>query len=301
MPEHSHPDFLIIGVTGLIGTTIAKTIPEKYSWQGTCLCQRSDQLYQLDIRDKKAVSGLVSKLRPRYVILSSNLSGGVHYAEKHPDEARELHYKGTLHVAEACRELDAKLIFISSECVFDGRKEVYTETDHPSPLSIYGKCKADCEAWIAGHMDNFVIVRTMSVFGWQPETNAPNAVMSAYFALRDKKEITVPSYRWGTPTYVRDLAGAIVELCLKDSRGLYHITGSTYISRYEWIRKTCQTLGWDASRVKPDHDPGGAANLYPLKIHLNNTKFCSRFQSPLRTIDESLTLLQSDITSTHHV
>jgi dTDP-4-dehydrorhamnose reductase len=296
MPEHNHPDFLIIGATGLIGATIAKTIPEKYSRQGTCLRQRPSQLYQLDIRDKNAVAKLVGELRPRYVILSSNLSGGVHYAEKHPAEARELHFKGTLHVAETCRELDTKLIFISSECVFDGKKEVYTETDSLSPLSVYGQCKADCETWIARHLDNFVITRTMSVFGWQPETNAPNAVMSAYFALRDKKEITVPSYRWGTPTYVWDLAEAIVELCLKDSRGIYHITGSTYINRHEWIKKSCEKLGWGSNFIKNDPVPP-KESIYPLKVHLDNHKFRSQFAAGLHPLNESLNLLKSEISS----
>jgi len=76
-----------------------------------------------------------------------------------------------------CLEYGAKLIFISSECVFDGEKEFYNENDAVCPLSVYGKQKAQSEKWIQGNLDDYVIIRSMSVYGWDPLTKTPNALM----------------------------------------------------------------------------------------------------------------------------
>lgn len=289
------PSFLVIGATGLIGSTISQLLYSRYPCSGTRHSKESKNLHQLDICDKNSTARLIDHIQPDVVILASNLSGGVHYAQNHPEEARRLHFDSSINAAKICKERGLKFVYLSTECVFDGKAEHYTEESPLSPLSVYGKCKADCETWIRENMTDYIIARTMSVFGWQPETKAPNAIMSTYFHLQNKQTIQVPSYRWGTPTYVKDLGDAIIELCLKNANGTFQITGSTYINRFEWIKRSCEALGWNTrliteETVKPDK------NIYPLKVHLDNTKFCSKFSSPLHKLDESLHFLKDDIT-----
>ncbi len=285
---------LIVGASGLIGQSIVDELGRSVDWVGTSTRNDNDQLIFLDVLNEDSLDKVFKKVQPTAVIHCANLRGGVVFCEKNPDLASKTHYQATCRVGEYCLKYHSRFLYISTECVFDGKKESYIESDPLSPINVYGRCKADSEIWIQKNLKDHVIVRTMSVFGWQPATTSPNALMKAYFSIRDKEKFFVPAYRWVTPTYVRVLARAIVELILSSYQGIIHVAGETYISRYDWVVRSCQTLGLDTSYILPQNEVSSFDVPYPMKIRLDTKKFRSEFKTKLLTLSEALEQFKKD-------
>ena len=303
----NHCDYLLIGANGLIGSAVAKELDSARSsqstrsstspchWVGTSFKRGSGRFQVLDITDRDNVKNILHTLKPKSVVLAANLAGGAEFAQSHPDSAKKFYYEATQNLGEHCLRQKARFIFISTECVFDGKKEIYQEDDEPNPLNLYGQWKVESEMWIKKNLKDYIIVRTMSVFGWQPETVTPNAVMKTYFSILKKEKIFVPTFRWGMPTYVQDLAKAMVELSLSSAQGTYHVAGSTYINRYEWLRKVCNAMEWDSSWLCPQNEIPPGAVPYPLKIRLDTQKFRQHYQTKLHSLEEAIPMLKTDI------
>ena len=287
--------FLILGASGLIGEMISKDLQGKAPWIGTTFSKSRPQLTPLDLFNSSAVENLISRVKPAYVILGMNLGGGVSLCEKDPALAKRYHFELTKNVASICQSHGAKFIYISTECVFDGVKEIVTEEEPVHPINVYGQCKVLSEYWIRTNLTSYLIIRTTSVFGWQPDTKSPNAVMSLYFALSKKQNIFAPTYRFSTPTYVGDLSKAIIELCLNNANGTYHVVGPTWINRYEWLKKTCQYLGWNEQYLKSEEQSPKEGVRYPSKVRLDTTKFRTTFKTKLHSLEDSLAMLKSQI------
>jgi len=292
---------LIIGANGLIGQAVAREMGSMSSWQGTYYRRPVRGYLYCDITDPDSLDDIFKQVKPACVIHCAQLAGGVDFYEKNPELAKKFHFEGTVNLSRECLKHGAKLIFISSECVFDGKKEFYNETDTPNPVNIYGKYKAESERWISRHLKDYLIIRTMSVFGWDPLTETPNAVMKAYFSITKAQKCIVQAFRWGTPTYVKDLAKAILELSDSSASGIFHIAGKTFINRYEWIRSTCDALGWDTSLLIPQHKNNSGMAFRPVKIGLDTRKFSENFRTRLCTLEEAIKLLKRDISLMHQL
>lgn len=287
--------FLVIGAGGLVGQPLFSELLPGHNVFGTTLRKNHRVFLPLDVTSVSQVRLLIKDIKPDCLIACHNLRGGVKYCQKNPDAAKKVHFEAIKVIGRQCGELGIRLIYISSECVFDGKKEIYTEEDKTKPLSVYGAWKAKAEEWIQDHLTDYAVIRTMSVFGWQPETKTPNAMMSAYFAITQKRKLEISTLRSGTPTYTKDLAKAILELSLSREGGIFHITGLSYLNRYEWLCKTCEALGWDSSFLIPVEKSSPENTLYPLKIKLSTEKFRSRFKTKLHTLPEALALLKQDV------
>ena len=286
--------FLVIGASGLVGQHVVKALAGRYAAYPTHFGAQKPGYLPCDITDYAALEALFAQTKPTHVLHCAQLAGGLDLCEKKPALAKRFHFDGTVNLGKACLKYNAKLVFISTECVFDGKKEVYAEVDAVNPLSVYGKFKAESEKWLTGNMENYIVARTMTAYGWDPATVTPNALMKVYFALMKKEEIFVPDFRWSSPTYAGDLAAALVEMSLSSHNGLFHVTGSSFIDRYQWLKKTCEFLGWDASLLKRQAI-SGQTDRRPSKVRLDTTKFRTTFKTQLHTLDEALALLKRDM------
>lgn len=292
---NSDKKLLVIGATGLIGRNVAYELNRKFAWIGTAYSKAGGGYLKCDIMDPENVADIFNTVKPTHVIHCAQLAGGLDFYEKNPELANKFHFGGTVNLARECLKHGAKLIFISSECVFDGGKNFYNENDAPNPGSIYGKYKAESERWISQSLNDYLIIRSMSVFGWDPLTETPNAIMNAYFSISSGQRCVVSALRWGTPTYVKDLAKAIVELSSTGATGIYHVAGATFVNRYDWLKKTCDALGWDSSLLTPKREVSCGLAFRPLKIGLDTKKFRENFKTKLHSLDESLELMKEDI------
>lgn len=278
-----------------MGSAIIEELRGAHFFVQTAYGRLSHECVKLDIMDFKNVKDVISASKPDIIVHSANLAGGVDFCEKNPDLAKKFHFEATKFLGQEAKACGAKLIYISSECVFDGKKEAYSEEDAVRPQNVYGEYKAKSEEWIAQNVNRYIIVRTMSVFGWQPDTKTPNALMKVYFSIQKKQRVDIPVFRWGTPTYVRDLAQAIVELALSEYNGLYHVVGNSYLSRYDWLFQTAESLGWDVTYLHPVKNNSDDMIFRPLRVHLKNDKFSRQCRTKLHCLEEILPSLKKDI------
>lgn len=138
---------------------------------------------------------------------------------------------GTRYIAQACKDIDAKILYISTDYVFDGKGDKPFEvTDIPNPINYYGKTKYEGELEVQKYVDKAVIVRISWVFG----ENGNNFVKTMLRLSRERRELSVVSDQIGSPTYTFDLAKLISDMITTEKYGIYHATNEGYCSWHEF-------------------------------------------------------------------
>jgi dTDP-4-dehydrorhamnose reductase len=222
---------LIIGSNGLLGSDLLE------HWTGDTLIPANSR--DADVRDLEQVRRLVSSHRPDWIILTAGYTD-VDGSERDPVLAFAVNRDGTRNVSIAAREFDAKLCYLSTDYVFNGSStRPYEPGDPVHPLNVYGASKAAGEQAVQTEGVNWLIVRTSWLFGASKQC-FPEKVLQAADSQPGLKVVTD---QIGSPTYTRDLAGAIRELVLADVRGIVNITNSGTCSWYEFAKEILQRAG----------------------------------------------------------
>lgn len=196
---------------------------------------------EMDITDPAEVQALVQTNKPD-VIIHAGAYTKVDQAESDEDRAYAVNAFGTRNVAVAAEKVGAKLVYISTDYVFEGRgQRPYTEFDQPHPLSVYGKSKLAGEEFVKSFSSRFFIVRTSWVYG----VYGANFVKTMLKLAEEKPELTVVQDQIGSPTYTRDLAVFLGELIQGELYGVYHATNAGFCSWYEFAQAIFEESGID--------------------------------------------------------
>lgn len=240
---------LVTGASGLLGNKIVELTKNGYT---VIPLHKTKPLHsnslKLDITNTIEVLNLFHKLKPDVAIHTASETN-VDKCETEKDQAWEINVEGTRNIAEACQKSGAKLLYISTDYVFNGKKGNYNEEDEPNPINYYGITKLEGEKQITSHCRNHVILRTSVLYGWHPWKQ--NFVTWIINTLKQNKELTVVEDHYNTPTLADNLAEMALEAVQKDLRGLYHASGSQRISRYEFAKQTAKIFNLDQNLVKP--------------------------------------------------
>lgn len=216
--------FFITGVNGQLGYDVKRELLER-GYTDILAPTRVD----LDITNEDAVKKMISEYRPS-VIFHCAAYTAVDKAEEEQEKCYQVNVLGTKYLTEAAKEMDAKIIYISTDYVFDGTKEgLYQIEDKVNPVNYYGKTKYLGENFIREY-DNHIIVRISWVFG----INGKNFIRTMLNLAESHKELNVVCDQIGSPTYTKDLAGLLVNMFLSNVKGLYHVTNEGYCSWYEF-------------------------------------------------------------------
>ena len=156
---------------------------------------------------------------------------------------------GTANLAAACVRVGAKLIFISTDYVFDGCKGNYAETDEPDPISFYGITKLDAERIVQSTSSKCLIIRTSVLYGWHP--SKLNFVTWILKGLREHQTLKVVNDHVNSPTFAGNLADAIRKAIELNSQGLLHVAGSERISRFDFARRIARQFDLDERLLVP--------------------------------------------------
>lgn len=185
----------------------------------------------LDITDETAVNELILKERPEVVIHNAAWTA-VDKAEQFEEQVYKVNALGPKYIAEACKKVDAKMVYISTDYVFDGKGENFFEVnDKKDGLSIYGKTKSQGEDFVKSSLDKYFIVRISWVFG----INGNNFIKTMLkLADSGKTELNIVCDQIGSPTYTYDLAKLLVEMIKTDKYGVYHATNEGVCSWAEF-------------------------------------------------------------------
>jgi dTDP-4-dehydrorhamnose reductase len=249
-------------------------------------------MYQVDIRNAQAVSELLSQLRPDIVYVAASLNN-VDYCELHPDEAYEVNVAGLCNVVRAVNDVGARLVFFSSDYVFDGSRGPYAETDPPKPICVYGFQKVLSEHYISLHASKYLIVRSTVVYGW--ESQGKNFVQRLVERLSRNERVQVPVDQVGSPTYAPNLAEAVLELEQKGCQGVFHVVGPKLASRYDLAVAAARVLNLDPALIEPvpTRDLGQAA-CRPLKAGMFVDKARNVLDTRLIDYVEGLAMMASE-------
>lgn len=240
----------ITGISGLLGKRLVEGFLNQPDFQISGVYQEPSSPYgiKLDITDQPRLKKVITDFSPEIIIHTAALTY-VDYCEDHPAEAFNINVNGTANLVESARELNAKLIYISTDYVFDGVNGPYRETDPPNPINYYGYTKWLGEEAIRKNLTDYLIIRTVGLYDWDPESK--NFVMQLINRLAKGEIMKVPDDQYGNPTLARNLAECIRELIGKGKQGTYHIVGPDNISRYQFAVESAEILGLALNLLKP--------------------------------------------------
>jgi dTDP-4-dehydrorhamnose reductase len=229
---------IVFGATGLLGKVLVR---EWHNDEVVALGSR-----HADLRDAARIHQVISEARPDWVVLAAAYTD-VDGCESNRELALGVNRDGAANVAQATKQANAKLLFISSDYVFDGTKTSPYETgDVRHPQSAYGQSKAEAEAQLLQILPDCCIVRTSWLFGVGGKC-FPDTILKLAAA---RPAIDVVDDQRGCPTYTVDLARAIIDLCRKDASGIIHATNAGNCSWFEFAQEIVKGAGL-ATEVRP--------------------------------------------------
>lgn len=221
---------LVLGAKGMAGSALMGVLSSHFELIGL-------GHEELDITTEIETLRTVQDIRPSIVIHAAGYTD-VDGCETNPDRAFSVNSQGTLHVARACRQTGASLVYISTDYVFDGKgSRPYREEEPVNPISIYGKSKLEGERHVQTLLNEFTIVRTQWLFG----KGGKNFVTTVLSLAREGNPLTIVRDQIGSPTYVVDLSWAIFRLLENGSHGVFHVANSSSCSWYDFAQEIVRT------------------------------------------------------------
>lgn len=204
---------------------------------------------QLDITAKSDVKSLIGNYRPE-VIINAAAFTDVDECEVERERAWKINVDGVKHLIIGARRIDAKIVHISTDYVFDGKNGSYREDDRPNPVSYYGKTKLASENALRMSGIRYAIVRSMILYGIGKNVRR-SFPLWVIDELRNKRPIRVVDDQIGNPTLVDDLAYGILRIVDLNREGIYHIAGSESVSRYLFAMEIARVFGLNPKLVQP--------------------------------------------------
>jgi dTDP-4-dehydrorhamnose reductase len=213
---------LLIGATGLLG----KALQEE--WESDAITGVGSR--DADIRDESQVRRLFEQTRPEWTVLAAAYAD-VDGCERDPQRAHDVNCIGAMNVARVARDSRSKLLFVSTDYVFDGSKGApYAPGDPVCPINVYGRSKADAEKGLSEILPDCCILRTSWLFGAVGKC-FPNTILAL---AQDQKTLRVVADQVGRPTYNRDLARVIIQLVHAGARGILHAANDGACSWFDF-------------------------------------------------------------------
>jgi dTDP-4-dehydrorhamnose reductase len=240
---------VVAGASGLLGSKIIGKVEKKYAIYPTHATRPLfPNSLKMNITDEIEVKRIFSKVKPD-ILIHTAAETNVDKCENNKDYALRVNAEGTKVLAKACNQVDARIVYVSTDYVFDGEKGLYTEEDKPNPVNYYGLTKLMGEKYVAELCEGFVILRTSVLYGVHPEK--PNFATWVIKSLKEKKRLTVIEDHYNSPTFADNLAEVILEIIDKRLEGVYHTAGSERISRYKFALKIAETFDFNAGLISP--------------------------------------------------
>jgi len=227
----------IFGATGLLGKALMREWAGR-EWTGDEIAGLGSK--DVDIRDPQQISDVVPPTRPDWIVLAAAYTD-VDGCEVNRELAFDVNSRGAANVARAAKQCGSRLLFLSTDYVFDGTKTTPYETDDPrAPRSVYGRSKAQAEDQLAQLLPGCCILRASWLFGVGGKC-FPDTILTL---AATRPELDVVNDQRGSPTYAPDLARAIVQLCRAGAQGIVHATNRGECSWFEFAREIVAGAGF---------------------------------------------------------
>lgn len=279
---------LVIGGSGLVGTNIVEVGAEQgIDVQSTYHTTDADHTeLQLDKTDAERTISVIEEVEPDAIIDTAAFHD-VDACETERDTAWTVNAAGTRNVAVAANAVDAHLIYLSTDYVFPGNPDdtPYTESDPVNPLNYYGETKYAAEQ-AAKIADTATVLRPSVIYGLA----SSNFVTWAMGELEDGNELRIVDDQTSAPTYAPDLAHACLEIIDDNHTGLYHATGPSSVSRYEFTVTLADVYGYDTDLITPiSTEEFGQEAPRPTDSTLDSSQLYATLKHEFRTPENAFT------------
>lgn len=261
---------------------VGADIQQSYSGVQDSSAVVSAPYVQMDITDKEAVTRTIEELKPDAIIHCAAWTNvdGAEDPEKQPI-VHKINAEGTQNIADAAKAVDAKMLYLSTDYVFDGKGERPWEPDDKcyAPLNVYGQSKLDGELAVSGTLDKFFIVRIAWVFG----LNGKNFIKTMINVGKTHDTVRVVNDQIGTPTYTLDLARLLVDMIETEKYGYYHATNEGgYISWYDFCCEFYRQYGLTTKVIPVTTEEYGLSKAArPENSRLDKSKLVEAGFTPL--------------------
>ena len=284
---------LITGSNGLLGSNLVQFFTHLPGYNVFLTSQRPSVnqgvgfFTQGDLLEKPFVDNLFSSIRPDIVINTVSLVN-VDQCEEQPDLANQITVQTAENIALASNQNNCRLIYISTDHLFDGKKSFYSEDDSPNPVNMYGKTKLQAERKTQKYAPESVIVRT-NFFGWSPLGHAPTFGEWVFNNLKEQKPMTLFTDYYFSPIEITFLAEAIQNVATSDFSGIINIAGSERCSKYEFGMKFAQICGFNPSQINPSKITQNSFKTPRQQdLSLSVEKFRKIFKKDLPNLNQSI-------------
>ncbi len=251
---------LVIGASGFIGRYLVRQLGESKrsdiwaTYRSRPPAVDGNTWRQVDFADSDVLPELFRLSRPEVVVHLAAMAD-VGACERDPQTATSVNVDATSAIARLCRQHGSRLVFVSTEYVFDGLSGFYAEDDPPKPNTHYGRTKHEAERAVAALLDRWIIVRTSIVYGWPLQAHR-NFAPWLIERLRTGHAYHGPTGVLRSPVYVEHLVDGIARLVEDDHQGVHHIAGRDRVSMYEFAAAIAEGFGLDRRLVLPDEAAG---------------------------------------------
>lgn len=280
---------LITGSSGMLGVDLCRELGRDFELYGADVRRaggRVQKFYRCDITKKQSILTIVKKIKPDIIIHTAAMTN-VDGCELNPKKAYKINSLGTNNVVSACKAVDAVLIYISTDFVFDGKKKKpYIETDKPHSLGVYADSKLKGENAVKKILKKYFIIRTSWLFG----KHGQNFVDTILKLAKKENCLKVVNDQVGSPTYTKDLAKAIHVLIDKiySGTGIYHVSNSGSISWFDYAREILRLKNMHTKIVPISSKELDRPAKRPAMSVLDNSKFIKYTGYRMRNWQEAL-------------
>ena len=275
----------VTGVKGQLGYDVMNEL-EKQGLEGIGV-----DIDEMDITDADQVNKVIKEAAPDAVIHCAAYTA-VDAAEDNEEICRKVNAQGTENIAKVCEELDIKMMYLSTDYVFNGQGErPWEPDDEREPLNVYGQTKYEGELAIEEHVKKFFTVRIAWVFG----VNGKNFIKTMLNLGKTHDHLTVVNDQTGSPTYTYDLARLLVDMIQTDKYGRYHATNEGLCTWYEFACEIFKQAGMDVSVAPVSSDEYPAKAKRPSNSRMDKSKLTANGFQPLPTWQDALSRYLKEI------
>lgn len=247
-----------------------------------------------DIKNRDQIKKIIYDYCPDFIIHTAAFTN-VDLSEKFREEAWRINVKGVEYIAEAARAIDAHIIHISTDYIFDGKDGPYSENDIPNPIGYYGRTKLASENALRISGTFFTIVRTNVLYGIAPHSR-PDFVRWVVNSLRKKDKIRIVNDQLNNPTFIDDLVQGINKIIEFRKTGIYNIGGKEFLSRYDFTLKIAEYFELDKNLITPiTTEELNQPARRPLKSGLITLKAETELGYKPHSINETLASMKKEL------
>jgi dTDP-4-dehydrorhamnose reductase len=249
---NSHRTVLITGGTGLLGQGLLETVPPGWSIVSVHLRAYDPGAPhgRLDVRDRAALQQLFEAHRFDAVVHAAGIAS-VDISEQHVNESTESNLGGTRNLVELCAATGTRMVYVSTNAVFDGESAPYGEADRVNPINAYGRIKLACERVVQEALVHAAVVRPILMYGWPHAMGRPNPVTWVVDSLTRGERINVVDDVYENPLHNIQAASAVWRILEREVTGIIHLAGGEPVNRYQLALAVARAFELDASPIRP--------------------------------------------------